>query len=248
MIRTIYYKFKYKFKDQLYNYRKNKVLDLFKSKSGLEIGGSSVIFSNSTRYPIYKIAENLDNVNYSSSTIWEGEINSDFFNFYEDKKGKQFILEASDLNTIKSESYDFLLSSHCLEHCANALQTLHEWKRVLKKEGLLFLILPNKNETFDHKRPITTYEHLLSDYENQISEDDLFHLEEILKLHDLDLDKPAGNSLEFEARSRKNLENRCLHHHVFDLDLLKRIYKKNGIKILYTSTEGIDHIIIGKKI
>lgn len=248
MIRTIYYRLKYKIKAELYQYQKNKVLNVFKNKNGLEIGGPSMVFSNNLRYPIYSIAKNLDNVNYSSSTIWEGEIKRDFFNFYENKKGKQFILEASNLNTIQSESYDFILSSHCLEHCANALQTLQEWKRVVKKGGYLFLILPNKEKTFDHKRPITTYEHLLHDYENKVSEDDLTHLEEILKLHDLELDKPAGNISQFEARSRKNLENRCLHHHVFDIELLKQIFAKNGIKTVFATTEGIDHIIVGKKL
>ncbi len=34
------------------------------------------------------------------------------------------------------------------------------------------------------------------------------------------MDRPAGNIQQFTVRSRKNFENRALHHHIFDFDLI----------------------------
>ena len=50
------------------------------------------------------------------------------------------------------------------------------------------LILPNKKSTFDHRRPYTTFEHLIKDYKNNVSEDDLTHYDEIILLHDIEMD------------------------------------------------------------
>ena len=78
--------------------------------------------------------------------------------------------------------YQCILSSHVIEHLSNPLKTL-EWKRHLIKPGFL-LIVPYKENTFDHRRPNTTFSHLLEDYEANTSETDQTHLNEIRQLHD----------------------------------------------------------------
>ena len=226
---------------------KAQILNEFKNKKGLEIGGPSNIFKPPFALPIYTLAKSIDNVNYSNQTIWEGDIANTKFEYYENKLGKQYILEASELTYIKSDSYDFLISSHCLEHCANALKTIDEWIRVVKKGGLLLIIVPKKELTFDHRRPTTTYNHLVDDLTKNVSEDDLTHLPEIIRLHDLERDLAAGDIAMFSQRSKKNFENRGLHHHVFDIPLLEQIFKKNKLTTLYTLVDGMNLIIIGKK-
>lgn len=47
---------------------------LVKGKSGLEIGAPSGIFSANNYLPIYPYVASLDGVNFSSKTIWEGDI------------------------------------------------------------------------------------------------------------------------------------------------------------------------------
>ena len=47
----------------------------------------------------------------------------------------QFIAEASNLAMIGTGTYNFPISSHGLEHSANALQTLTEWCRVVQPGG-----------------------------------------------------------------------------------------------------------------
>lgn len=193
----------------------------FIGKNLLEVGGPSELFLQNSLLPIYKHAQSIDNVNFSYATIWEGEIQEGSTFKYGNRIGQQFIMEASNLNLISDSTYDGILSSHCLEHTANPIKVILEWKRVIKSDGYLLLVLPNKEFTFDHKRPITTINHLIDDYENCIGEDDLTHLEEILELHDVNKDPGLVGSL--KNRSLDNFKNRCLHQHVFDDNLILQL-------------------------
>ncbi len=226
----------------------DKLLRLFRNKNGIEVGGPSSIFS--TEIPLYKVIKSLDGCNFSNNTVWEGVIKKGLnYNYYQNKIGYQYINEASNLKETASNKYDFLLASHCLEHCANPLKTIKEWLRVIKPKAYLLLILPDKEYTFDHKRETTSFEHLIEDYKDDIDEEDLTHLEEILLLHDLSMDTPAGDLINFNQRSLNNYHNRCLHHHVFDFRLLKQIFKYFEIKIKYERLMVPYHqIIVGQKI
>ena len=217
----------------------NTVKELFKSKNVLEIGGPSFLFN--TDLPIYKIAHNVDCVNYSSNTIWEGVIREGKnFEFRKNKTGFRYILEATSLYKIKTSTYDCLISSNCLEHIANPIRALKEWKRVLNFNGLLLLILPKKESNFDHRRPYTTFDHIVADYINNTDEDDLTHLDEILKLHDLNLDPPAGSIENFKSRSEDNFNNRTLHHHVFSIELIKQMLNFLSFEIINMSESEND--------
>ncbi len=41
------------------------------------------------------------------------------------------------------QSLDYVFSSHCLEHLAHWRAALHEWQRVIKPGGILYLYLPH---------------------------------------------------------------------------------------------------------
>jgi ubiquinone/menaquinone biosynthesis C-methylase UbiE len=220
---------------------------LVKNKSGIEIGGPSGIFSKNHFLPIYPYLKSLDGVNFSSQTLWEGEIEQGNNYKFGGKTGYQFIAEGSDLRQIQSQTYDFLLSCNNLEHIANPLKALAEWKRVLKKGGALILILPKKESNFDHKRSVTSLEHVIKDYENNIDERDTSVIEEVLRLHDLNRDPKAGNFENFKKRSENNFSNRTLHHHVFDTDLLKQMVEHIGMKTLITYSSPIEHFIAAIK-
>jgi hypothetical protein len=216
-------------------------------KSGIEIGGPSPIFSDEGILPIYNFINNLDGCNFSNKTIWEGDIETKAINnFYNAKNGYQYIIDGTDLNVIENSKYEFVISSNCLEHIANPLKAISEWVRIIKKNGILLLILPNKKYCFDHKRKVVKFDHLLNDFENNISENDLSHLSEILLLHDLSMDLMAGDIENFTNRSLDNMNNRALHQHVFDLRVLRQIYDYFNVEVLYTY-DGEDYIIVGKK-
>lgn len=211
---------------------------------GLEIGGPSQIFTRNGALPVYPVLKQLDNCNFSEKTIWE-TVNQDTSFGYDEKRsqGNQYIAEATDLQMISPETYDCVLASHVIEHIANPLQALSEWIRVLKEMGVLVLIVPHKDGTFDHRRSVTPLDHLIEDYECKRPEKDLTHLPEILKLHDLELDPGAGTLEAFKRRSEKNSENRALHHHVFDTASVVRLIHHMNLEILAVEPRLPHHII-----
>jgi SAM-dependent methyltransferase len=221
-----------------------KSIELFYGKKGLEIGGPSLRYAE-----ILQLYDNvtLDGVNFSFTTVWEGQLLEGETYKYGNKIGHQYILEATDLYRIGAKAYDFVLSCNNLEHIANPLKAMKEWLRVLKPGGLMFLVLPKKESNFDHNREVTKMDHLVMDFENDISEHDLSHLEEILLLHDLPLDPWAGDRENFIRRSKANFENRCLHQHIFDMELLEQIFIYFKIEVIEKETIPTDYFIIGRK-
>lgn len=221
--------------------------NLLADKCGIEIGGPSPIYKSTGFLPVYPFIKSLDGVNFSNSTVWEGKLSEGLFYKYEDKTGYQYIAEGSSMPMIEDNKYDFVLSCNNLEHIANPLATVIEWKRIIKSGAAILLILPNKQANFDHKRPYTTIEHLVRDFEKNTPEDDMTHVEEILSLHDLKKDPQAGDYKKFEKRCLDNFNNRCMHHHVFDQALLEEIFKycNMDVKLQYSSMS--DHFIIAVK-
>ena len=214
----------------------NKLITNYvRGMKAIEIGGPSKIL-----YPIYDSVDSLDGVDFSANTIWfeNKNIGKDQYHYGEGKTGHLYIHEGTDLHSIADNTYDLVLSSNNLEHMANPFKAIEEWKRVLKPEGSIFLVLPKKESNFDHKRPITTFEHLLNDFNNNVDEKDLTHLEETLKLMDLDR-AYLSDFPKFVARSLQNYENRCLHHHVFDFQLILQIFDHFNITPL-SLIEGSD--------
>jgi hypothetical protein len=196
--------------------------------------------------PVYDRLKSLDNCLYGRSTIWTGEVcEGNSFRYHHGKPlGTQFICDATDLQPIESGSYECVLACHCLEHIANPLRALAEWKRVLKDDGLLLLIVPHKDGTFDWRRPVTPLAHMIEDYENAMGEEDLTHLPEILQLHDLSKDLPAGTKEEFRQRCLANHLNRAMHHHVFDTRVALSAVSHVGLQILRVDNLAPCHILI----
>jgi len=215
--------------------------DYFLNKIGLEVGGPSEIFSS--MIPAYQDAKKIDGINFSEHTLWDSrESGAKKYKYFSDKNGDQYTSEATNLSFIEDNVYDFLLASHVLEHIANPMKALVEWVRVVKAGGRLVIVVPNKNECFDHNRSYTSFTHVMNDFLTDVGENDLTHLNEILENHDLTMDPPAGNFDQFKDRSLNNLYNRALHHHVFSLELLQELCNFLGLYIERSYVEGI-HIV-----
>jgi SAM-dependent methyltransferase len=221
---------------------------LFRGKNGLEIGGPSRAFSDRGYLPIYRLANVLDGVNFSDSTVWTGKTDKDMGYVIDGNRiGDMYIADATDLSCIADNKYDFLLSSNNIEHIANPLKALHEWTSRIKPGGALAIVAPRKEANFDHRRDIVDFKHLLEDYNNKIDEHDLTHLGEILELHDLSMDPPAGDSAAFKRRCLQNFENRCMHHHVFDLDVLQEMCNHLALRTVLMEQRRRDYVIIAAR-
>ena len=232
---------------------KRKLINISKklnSMIGLEIGGPSSFFSIRSYLPIYLFAKRIDGLNFNNSTVWEGNIREgQNYSYYGNKKGYQFITEASDLNKIKTHTYDFVASCHCLEHVANPIKVLKEWNRVIKTRGYLILVLPDKNFTFDEARPFTTFEHLEKDFLQGIAENDTTHFNEVISLHNIKKDKGVQTYEQLVDRTINNLRNRCVHHHVFNFELITQMLAYSGFSIVFQQWVFPFHLVtIAEKI
>jgi len=195
----------------------------FAGLRGLEVGGPSQVFTKRGIFPIYEAVSRVDNVNFSFDTIWDSA-------FPGRPAGIQHVSEATELTGIPSASYDFVASSHTIEHTANPLKALREWKRVTRPGGYLVLVVPDKHRTFDRRRPITAMRHLEDDLERDTGEDDLTHVEESERLHDASRD--PGETCSSVPLAQHNLETRVMHHHVFDVHLVRRMVEHTGFQLV----------------
>ena len=220
-------------------------IELVRDKHGLEIGGPSTIFKRDAFFPVYSAVALLDNCNFSNRTVWEGSVSEAAPFCFDAAKppGRQFIREATDLHGISDGSYECLLSCHTLEHLANPIKALHEWKRVTSNRAVFIVVVPHQRGTFDHRRPVSTLSHLKQDFAEGRGEEDLTHLDEILRLHDVAADPGIAHTDELAARARNNAVNRCLHHHVFDEALLAALLADVGLDVLGIETFSGVHIV-----
>ncbi len=222
----------------------------FEGKIGLEIGGPSPMFRQDGLLPVYADAERIDNCNFGRHTLWEGDLRDGAPFLFDERRapGTQRVAEATDVGRAAPGPYDFVLSSHTLEHVANPLRALSEWIGVLQAEGLLVLVLPHRDGTFDRKRPVTALAHLVQDFERNTGEGDMTHLEEILESHDLSRDPDAGDFESFRQRSLRNPENRCLHHHVFNTRLAIEVVDHMKLQLLAVEVfQPFDIFVVARK-
>lgn len=135
------------------------------------------------------------------------------------------------------ESFNFVFSSHVLEHMPNAIRALKEWIRVLKPGGVVFTMLPHAERTIDKHRPVTSLVHLIQDYENGIGHEDRTHFGEMKtgwsKLEDFD----NGESFEREWGAHVwdwefRIAHGVLHYHVWTEREIVELYRHLGLDVL----------------
>lgn len=152
--------------------------------------------------------------------------------------------------------YDFLLSSHCLEHVPNTIRTLKEWLRVLKQNGIVFLILPHGDRTFDRLRQKTPLQHHIDDFDAGVQWPDRSHIEEIEAGW-----KPVLVGEIAEEYQRKwgadlwdwnfRFANDNVHYHVWTQDEIVRLLQYVGFRIAYVNEVAAERpdsfVVIARK-
>jgi len=144
------------------------------------------------------------------------------------------------------ESADFVFSSHCLEHCLNTLKTLYEWKRLLKKGGVLFLVLPHGDRTFDRYRAKTHLAHHIDDFNGLGDEPDPTHIEEIRAgwaKYELSREEVEQYTREWGAAPDDfefRVKNGVIHYHVWTQSEMVDVLRYAGFQILHVAEEVLD--------
>lgn len=140
---------------------------------------------------------------------------------------------------LAADTLDYLISSHVLEHLADPIATLHEWHRVLRPGGLLYLVVPDQRYTFDEPRATTTTEHLLRDFnEGTTPADAAAHVDEFVYQTDWSMLSPntapadrASEQAAARTRYLRDLENGLpidIHYHTFTPESLEAHLRAAG--------------------
>jgi predicted SAM-dependent methyltransferase len=133
--------------------------------------------------------------------------------------------DGEKLSTVQPSSQDFVVANHFLEHCENPIETLGNLLRVLKRDGILYMAVPDKRYTFDIDRPVTAFEHIVRDYREGPAWSREGHFREWVRLveHVQDEEKAAVRMKELLAMSYS------IHYHVWTqgelLDLVASLRK-----------------------
>ena len=78
------------------------------------------------------------------------------------------VVASGDNLPFEDESFDFVISSHVLEHFFDPVKALKEWYRVIKPDGYIFMIIPHKMRTFDRNKKRTSLQELIDRHEGRI--------------------------------------------------------------------------------
>jgi SAM-dependent methyltransferase len=203
---------------------------------GLEIGGPSAVFETTGLLPVYPVLGDIDGVQWAARTTWHELDREQGYRPEGTRRGELHLLDDVDLGALPDDSYDVVVSSHVLEHIANPLRALAAWRRVTRPQGQLLIVAPHMAGTFDRRRPLTPLEHIVEDFEREVGEDDLTHLEETLRLHDRALDAEAGDDKAWFERRRSNVATRLLHHHTFTTPSLLALLDRAGLELIAAET------------
>lgn len=66
--------------------------------------------------------------------------------------------------TGKTNSYDYIIASHVIEHVPDFVGFLRDCSKMLKMNGVLSLAVPDKRFTLDHFRMVTTTGKVINDF------------------------------------------------------------------------------------
>jgi len=157
------------------------------------------------------------------------------------------IIDAHQMPMLNDGEFDVVCSSHTIEHLINPLLALEEWRRVLKPNGYILSIIPNKVMTFDHKRDLTSLEHLIEDYNSKKTDINWHHVLEDLRMHDMDRDAHWKGDKKAHFKDVIKGPKFNIHVHVFDLPLVYVMHEYAGFKTLGCFEADVGIYYFGKK-
>ncbi len=118
--------------------------------------------------------------------------------------------DGTRLDRVADASQDFVIANHLIEHAPDPLGAIDNMLRVLKKNGRLFLAIPDKRFSFDVDRPVTPLQHLIKDHEEGPEWSRKDHYEEWVRF----VDKQEGAEGEKQVLELMKMDY-SIHFHVW---------------------------------
>lgn len=151
-------------------------------------------------------------------------------------------LDTDRLDAVASDSQDFVIASHILEHLAEPIGMLVEIHRVLRQGGLLVALLPDRRRTFDRTRFGTGIEHVVEEHKagTTVVDDDhivefILHADHLMRREEGTEPEPLTAEL-VEAHRLRSVHAHCWNEDEF-LDLL--LYACREIGLGFALVDGL---------
>lgn len=168
----------------------------------LEIGAGAV--------PLSHNAKRVDYLDYAPKEIIASHFGINVEDVLADIVGSMDDIPAPD------SSYDTIAASHVLEHLEDPIKGLKECFRVLKKNGVLFLVIPNpKSSEFDFNRKILSVRHFIEEHNcpDILAKNKLYHY---MEFTDKTQVSREISIVAFNERVREFVESdRRIHFHAY---------------------------------
>jgi len=116
-------------------------------KRGIEIGASGKAYGLVNQRGAYANVDIIDAETRARNKGWK---DSQLVN----------ILSSGDDLPFKDGVFDYVFSSHVIEHFFDPIRAIKEWLRVTREGGHIFMIIPHRERTYDKKRGITDHHEL----------------------------------------------------------------------------------------
>lgn len=138
-------------KEPLFIQQRNKAYSVFKG-NGLEVGA----FEHLARLPEDCKTMYCDVISEKSAKELFPEID------VKTLKKVDFLVDIDQdgLKPFKSNSQDYLIINHVIEHLFDPIEAINECFRVIKHGGLVAISVPDKRYTYDSKRPLTSFDEI----------------------------------------------------------------------------------------
>jgi ubiquinone/menaquinone biosynthesis C-methylase UbiE len=139
------------------------------------------------------------------------------------------------------EVFDFVIGSHVLEHMPNPGLALKEWTRIVRKGGIVYNIIPNKEKTFDRGRRETDLDTLLSAYHANCAEAPLAQYQDYFLNKILERGEKRKSPEDIVDRWR---QQDSIHVYTYTprsaRAFLEALGREIGFELVHFHTDGID--------
>jgi SAM-dependent methyltransferase len=143
-------------------------------------------------------------------------------------------MDADGLTLFSDNSQDFVIASHVLEHLAAPIWAISEFIRVVRPDGYIVLVLPDRRFTFDSNRDPTSLEHVKREYVDAVREVDDLHIREFLAKTGGGMNPSAA---ELALHRERSIHAHCWTESEFD-ELLNELIVNCGFSFAVEETYG----------
>jgi predicted SAM-dependent methyltransferase len=221
----------------------SKIAKEYCKGEGIEIGGLH------SRLQVDAKVKNLDYLD--TKTLKEKYKNDKNINL-NDLWEVDIISQAWDLSEIESNSLDFVMSSHVLEHLPNPGVAIQEWIRAVKSGGTVFFIVPDMRYCFDKKRKLTSQSDLIDKYNSKNNTVSYETYDEFVKMTSGVDGRPKEKNQE-ELIKKMYEEQANIHVHTFIdtsiAEFCNFLGEKIGFKVKKVHRDGLNiNVVLSKNL